>query len=102
MSRPSPCTPDDGAGRRDGDGKDAAFGEKVAPSATVTWGQQEDRIFAMTETTDAQLARVREEEASVRVLSARAHVYVIVTVGRACIGDRIPGSFVVGGNKRCC
>ena len=58
MSDASPCTSSCGATRGDSDEKDATVGGTVAPSATVTWGQT-DRIFAMTETTDAQLARVR-------------------------------------------
>lgn len=36
------------------------MGVILAPSTTVSWGKV-DRIFVITETTDKQLARVREE-----------------------------------------
>lgn len=58
MNRPSPSAPDELAPGSDSDSKNAEGG--IAPTATVTWGQQ-DRIFAFTETTDAQLGRVREK-----------------------------------------
>lgn len=84
MSDPSSCTSGGGVARSDSNGKDADVRGIVAQStaaaggggqqrydptavtaaaaggAVVTWGQaQTDRIFAITETTDAQLARVR-------------------------------------------
>lgn len=59
MSHPCLSTSGVGAARGGSDGKNAAVGE-IAPSATVTWGEP-NRIFATTETTNAQLARVREK-----------------------------------------
>lgn len=61
MSQATTCTPGHGTAR----GAASSHGKVVipAPSATVTWRHQRgDRIFAMRETVDEQLKRVRDTQ----------------------------------------
>lgn len=62
MSEATPCTPGGDGKRCDEGGLSHGMQQSAvaAPSATVTWGDRQSRIFAMTETIDEQLSRVRD------------------------------------------
>ncbi|CAB1119222.1 unnamed protein product [Ectocarpus sp. CCAP 1310/34] len=66
MSEATPCTPGGDGKRCDEGGLSHGMQQSAvaAPSATVTWGDRQSRIFAMTETIDEQLSRVRRERDS--------------------------------------